>query len=474
MKTVILVGGSGNRLWPLSRRNYPKQFLKVDSVCSLFQETILRNQAVTEEFILVSGSKLGFTIENHLEEIGQMDCRMLLEKAGRNTAPAITMACLAAGPEEIVLVVPSDHKIIGIDSYKSAVAEALELAEQDQLVTFGIKPAGPNTGYGYIRHEGSRVLEFKEKPDARTAEEYVSSGEYLWNSGMFMFRSRVYLEELKRFRPDILDACEKVFSGIDMTPAVSDHGQGRRQTPFSAEPVQIDLSDVPAESIDFAVMEKSDRVRVVPAVFEWYDVGSFEAYGDFIVKDPDGNALDQNTLYRNCVNVLSINDAPDKLIVVNRLEDLVVVNSSDTVYISRAGYSHEIKEIIVENDKDERLNDYFSDTLRSHRPWGYYEVLLNEPGCKVKRLVVYPGRRLSLQKHEHRSEHWTVAGGEAFITVNDSSGTYACNQSVFIPKGALHRVENKTACELVIIETAIGRLVDESDIIRVEDDFGRT
>jgi len=457
MKTVVLVGGSGNRLWPLSRKNYPKQFLKVDSTFSLFQETILRNRSISDGFILISGSKYGFTIANHLDEIGQKDCRMILENIGRNTAPALALACLEAGPDELLLAAPSDHKIIGAAEYRDAVGKAAALAENGRIVTFGIAPSGPNTGYGYIGFDGDDVLSFKEKPDRPTAEEYVKSGAYLWNSGMFMFKSHVFLEELRKFRPDIYNACTEAYAR-----ASEKNGS-----------LQIDLSGVPAESVDYAILEKSDITSVVSAGFDWYDVGCFEAYGDFIVKDEAGNTLDQNAIYRNCRNVLAINDAPDKLIVANRLEDIVIVNSSDTVYVSRAGNSQDIKEIIAENEDSRKLNEYFSDTLRSHRPWGYYEVLLSEPGYKIKRIVIYPGRRISLQKHEFRSEHWTIAEGEAIVTVGDTIAIYKQNQNVYIPLGAVHRAENRMPGNLCIIETGIGDNVEESDVIRFEDDYGR-
>lgn len=457
MKCIILVGGSGNRLWPLSRKNYPKQFLKVQSDHSLFQETIIRNKPFVEEFLLVANEKFSFTILNHLDEIKQDRCEMLLEKNGRNTAPAIAMACLFAGLEELILVVPSDHKIIEGPLYNKAVEEAKVLAEQDYLVTFGIRASTPQTGYGYIKYIGNNVLEFKEKPDSETAEAYLQSGDYLWNSGMFLFRSRVLLEELKKFRPDIYESCLKVYKEM-----IKDKTE-----------LTMDLNAVPSESIDYAVLEKSDKVKVVPSDFEWFDVGSFEAYGDFVEKDGQENSIGQNALYRNSNNVLTINDSPDKLIVVNDLSDLVVVNTNDTVYISKMGTSQNIKEIVVANERDERYKDYFNDNLRSHRPWGYYEVLLSEPAYKIKRIVIYPGRRLSLQKHELRSEHWTIAEGSVVVTVGDETKVLEKNQGIYIPLGAVHRAENTTDANIAIIEVGIGERVFEEDIIRFEDDYNR-
>ncbi len=458
MKCIILAGGGGLRLWPLSRQKYPKQFLKIGTENTMFQETVRRNSAFSESFMVVTNDEFRFIVEQQMNWLEVDEYTSVLETVGRNTAPAITIAALLSDPEEILFVVPADAKIISGKEYEDAVNKAMDLAAEGNIVTFGITPSMPHTGYGYIKYEGADVKEFKEKPDLKTAEGYLAQGGYLWNSGMFMFRAGVFLEEMKKYRKDIYDAC------VELSQAL----EGSREILLPKEL----LEKIPAESVDYAVMEKSEKMKVVKSDFYWNDIGGFEALCQTMDKDGGQNSKHGNNIIMNeCGNVSVINEAQDRLVIVNHLQDAIVINTNDAVYITREGSSAEIKNIIEKNKQE--YGEFFDSTIRSYRPWGYYEVLINHPGYKVKKITVYPGKRLSLQKHFYRSEHWTVVEGIATITLGNNTSDYAANESAYIPIGEIHRVANNTERMLSIIEIALGEKVVEEDIVRFEDDYGR-
>lgn len=458
MKCVVLAGGAGLRLWPLSRNQYPKQFLKLEGENSLFVNTINRNKSILNDFMIITNDSYRFIAEKEISKIKDINYEFVYETIGKNTAPAIAISAMLSDPEEIIFVVASDAYIQDVDKYKEAVREAERLAYEGSIVTFGINPSFANTEYGYIKFNGNSVIEFKEKPDSITAKKYYDSGEYLWNSGMFMFKSRVLLEELKKYRKDIFDACNRIYE------IIKDKKNPTLPKDF--------MENVPSESIDYAVMEKSSLVKVVPAYFKWNDVGSLEAVSDIIEKYDGSNTFKgSNLIVNNCENTSIINETKNKLVVVNGLKDIVIANTNNAVYISKKGVSPQIKNII--NDNLDVYGEYFNENILNYRPWGYYEILENAKFYKVKSIVVYPGKRLSLQKHQYRSEHWVIVKGIANVTIGDVIKEYRINESVYIPIGEVHRLENKSEEILEIIEIATGSIISEDDIIRLDDDYGR-
>lgn len=346
-----------------------------------------------------------------------------------------------------------------LPAYEEAVHEAENLAAEGNIVTFGIRPQSPQTGYGYIRYSGHDVVSFKEKPDLVTAERYLQEGDYLWNSGMFMFKAGVILSEVETYRPDILKACRDMISHLDT----------------GEEPLSLpedDMLAIPSESIDYAVIEKSRIIKVVPSDFYWNDMGGLEAFIGISKPDTFDNRIrGANTIISGCHNVNVINDAENSLVVANDLDDVMITNTNNAVYVTRKGTSEKIKQII--GTYEDEYGRFFDENVRSYRPWGYYEVLVNASHYKVKLITVYPGKRLSLQRHFHRSEHWTIAQGVATITLGQETHEYQPNQSTYIPIGVLHRLGSDTDENLEIIEVSLGDILSEDDIERVEDDFVR-
>lgn len=458
MKCIVLAGGGGLRLWPLSRKGYPKQFLKLGGERTMFAESVYRNKIFCDDFILITNDSYRFIVENEINKLGLDKYEILLESVGRNTAPAIAIAAMLSDPDEILFVVPADAQIIGGKEYKRAVEMAEELAQEGNIVTFGIQPTFAHTGYGYIKYNGNDVLSFKEKPDQNTANEYFSSEDYLWNSGMFMFKSRVFLEELKKYGNTIFCSCQSLAAKIERNKIIT-------------IPKEYMLC-IPSESVDYAVMEKSDKIKVVKSNFYWNDVGSFEAIFESVNNGKMQKVVsNENIIINNCTNVNIFNDATDKLVIANDLSDTIIINTNDAVYVTKYGSSSKIKNIIEQNKKT--YGRYFDSTIKNYRPWGYYEVLINNPGYKVKKITLYPNKRLSLQKHFYRSEHWTIVDGIATITLGEKTKKYIENESAYIPIGQVHRLANETDSEISIIEVSIGERIDENDIVRLEDDFGR-
>jgi len=457
MTNIILCGGSGTRLWPISRTLMPKQFVKLFDDKSLFQLTVERNSQICDSQFIVSNQEQYFLAYDQLEEMQIEDSRYLLEPVGRNTAPAIALACMMLSPDEIVLVTPSDHLIKNEAVYRQVVDTAETMAKQGALVTFGITPAYPETGYGYIEANGENVISFTEKPDDITAKAYLEKGNYYWNSGMFCFQAGVFLEELQKHAPEIYVACE---SAVKSAVTVPENVLRIKEE---------DMEKIPSDSIDYAVMEKSDRVKVVPSDIDWSDLGSFDALYEELPKDNNGNTKIDKYVGIDSKNNLLIGH--NKKIATIDIEDLIIVDTPDALLISKKGSSQKVKQVV------EKLKAQKSDLTNVHtivhRPWGTYEVLLDNDKYKIKRIVVKPGKRLSLQKHFHRNEHWIVVSGTATVTVGEEVKLIRPNESTYIKMGEVHRLENEGKIPVVLIEAQVGEYTGEDDIVRIEDDFQR-
>jgi len=452
MTNIILCGGSGTRLWPISRTLMPKQFVKLFDNRSLFELTQERNSSICEELYIVSNAEQYFLAIDQLE----VEAKFLLEPIGRNTAPAIALACMDINSDEIVLVTPSDHLIKDKKAYQDAIQKANKLAKDDFLVTFGITPSYPETGFGYIEASKEDVKSFKEKPDLQTAKEYLEKGNYYWNSGMFCFKAGIFLEELKKHSPKIYLSCEKAYQ-----EAISSKDTLRVK--------HDDMLNIPEDSIDYAVMEKSDKVKVVPSDINWSDVGSFDALYKELPKEKNGNTKNNKHISIDSKNNLIISH--DRQISTIEIEDLIIIDTPDALLISKKGSSQKVKEV-VNKLKQQSLELTITHTL-THRPWGTYEVLLSHDNYKIKRIIVNPNKRLSLQKHYHRNEHWIVVSGTATVTVGEEVKLIRPNESTYIKMGEIHRLENKGKIPVVLIEAQVGEYTGEDDIIRIEDDFER-
>ena len=449
MTNIILCGGSGTRLWPLSRKLMPKQFLKLFSDKSLFQLTIERNKKVTTSNIVVSNEEQYFIALDQVEELEE-SAKFLLESVAKNTAPAIALACMELDSEDIVLVTPSDHLIKNEEEYKKVVNKAKELANKNYLVTFGIKPTEANTGYGYIEADGFDVIKFHEKPELKKAKEYLEKGNYYWNSGMFCFKAGVFLDELKEHSPEIYESVKEAYKNRK-----TDNNQTR--IPFEY------MEKIVEDSIDYAVMEKSKKVKVIPSDIDWNDVGSF----DSLV----GEIESQEAIEINSKNNFYYTDTKDKVIATIGLEDFVVVDTKDALLITKKNQTQKVKEIVNQlKQKNKELTELHT---KVHRPWGTYETLIDDNGYKIKRIVVKPGKRLSLQKHFHRNEHWIVVSGTAKVTVGKEEYLVRPNESTYIKMGEEHRLENPGKIPVVLIEAQVGEYTGEDDIIRLQDDFER-
>jgi len=454
MTNIILCGGSGTRLWPISRSLMPKQFVKLFDDKSLFQLTVERNAKVCENEFIISNTEQYFLALDQLEELGRKDSKYLLEPVGRNTAPAIALACLALDPQEIVLVTPSDHLIKDEKEYEKVLSKAKKLAQDNNLVTFGITPSFAETGFGYIESDGLSVKAFHEKPDLQTATSYLEAGNYYWNSGMFCFKAGVFLEELKKYSPNIYKTSKEALENVSQNNLIRIKHD--------------DMIKIDEDSIDYAVMEKSSKVKVIPSNIDWSDVGSFDALYEELPKDENNNTINENHISIDSKNNL-IYGTERKIATVD-VEDLIVVDSGDALLISKKGSSQKVKKVVAEIRKDTQLHNIH---LTAHRPWGTYTVLEDNPNYKIKRIVVEAGKRLSLQKHFHRNEHWIVVSGTATVTVEDKTFMLRANESTYIKMGDIHRLANDGKIPVVMIEAQIGDYLGEDDIVRIEDDFQR-
>jgi len=476
---VILSGGSGTRLWPLSREQYPKQLLQLTGQRSLLQETACRLEGfsgpavVAGEPIVVSNEEYRFITAEQMRSAGHPTRRILLEPAGRNTAPALTLAALQAqrdiGEDTLLLVMPADHVIKNIDAFHLAITTGLRAAGQGAMVTFGILPERAESGYGYIRAGAVEqpdihaIAAFVEKPDQHTAETYVSSGDYLWNSGLFLVSASSWLKAIDFFAPQIAAACRQAVDA-----AVQD-----------ADFIRIDADAFlrsPADSIDYAVMEKLVAApeagvapRVVPMSVGWSDVGAWDALWTLADKDENGNAVQGDGVFENSRNTLV--HASGRMVACLGVDDLVVVETADAVLVARRDRTQDVKNIVA------RLKAAGRAQVRTHRkihrPWGFYDSVDAGKRFQVKRIVVRPGASLSLQMHHHRAEHWIVVSGTAKVTRGEETFLLGENQSAYIPLGVMHRLENPGKVDLEIVEVQSGSYLGEDDIVRFQDTYGR-
>ena len=455
MTNIVLCGGSGTRLWPISRTLMPKQFVKLFDNKSLFQLTVERNSKVCDSQFIVSNAEQYFLALDQLEELNKTNNKYLLEPIGRNTAPAIALACMKLEYDELVLVTPSDHLIKDETEYKKVLEQAKELALKNNLVTFGITPTFAETGFGYIESVNTYdVKAFHEKPDFKTATSYLEAGNYYWNSGMFCFKAGVFLDELKKYSPSIYETSKLALDNANTDSIIRIKHD--------------DMLAIPEDSIDYAVMEKSKLVKVIPSNISWSDVGSFDALFEELPKDTNGNTVNPNHISIDSKNNLVF--GTERIISTIDVEDLIIVDSGDALLISKKGSSQKVKQVVAEIKKTTQLHNIH---LSAHRPWGTYTILEDTPGYKIKRIEVKPGKRLSLQKHFHRNEHWIVVSGTATVTVGNETRYVRPNESTYIKMGELHRLENEGKIPVVLIEAQVGEYTGEDDIVRIDDDFKR-
>jgi mannose-1-phosphate guanylyltransferase/mannose-6-phosphate isomerase len=460
---VILSGGSGTRLWPLSRESYPKQFLPLVEDISMLQATWRRVAPLAgRRPIVVANQEHRFMAAEQLREMGAEPSAILLEPVGRNTAPAIAVAALEAmrdGQDALLLVLPSDHVIRDEAAFHAVVRAALPAAREGRLVTFGIVPTAPETGYGYIQAaagEGVRaVAQFVEKPDRATAEAYLASGAYFWNSGMFLFRASRYLQELQRWQPAMLAACRQALD------------EARRDTDFVRLQAEH-FAACPSDSIDYAVMEKTDAAAVIALDAGWNDVGSWAALWEATAQDAEGNAHHGDVIALNCRNTYA---HASRLVAMIGLEDVVVVDTDDALLIAHRDQVQQVKDVVGKIKGSGRTHAVTH--RKVYRPWGAYDSIDNGERFQVKRITVKPGGALSLQMHHHRAEHWIVVSGTAKVTRGDETILLAENQSTYIPLGVVHRLENPGRLPLELIEVQSGAYLGEDDIVRFEDVYGR-
>ncbi len=467
---VIMAGGSGTRLWPLSRGNYPKQFLALTGAHSMLQQTLLRLAGIAHSApLLICNEDHRFIAAEQLRQLNIYDAAILLEPVGRNTAPAIALAALKAvqlGDDPILLVLAADHIIADTDAFQVAVQQAAQFANSGKLVTFGIVPTHAETGYGYIRRGGVAsdayfVKSFVEKPNAATAEQYLQTGEYYWNSGMFMFKASAYLQQLQTFRPDIYQACVAALT---------------EQTP-DMDFIRINKAAFiacPDDSIDYAIMEPltaigSDAVVVVPLDAGWNDVGGFAALWQVADKDQNGNVLQGDVLTENSQNCFVRSE--QQLIATVGVSDLVIISTKDAVLVAHKDQAQDVKAIVNQLKAAGRPEVTFHREV--YRPWGKYDSVDQGERFQVKRITVKPGAKLSVQMHHHRAEHWIVVSGTAKVTIDGVDRYLTENQSVYIPITAVHALENPGKVPLELIEVQSGSYLGEDDIVRFEDRYGR-
>jgi mannose-1-phosphate guanylyltransferase/mannose-6-phosphate isomerase len=466
---TILCGGVGSRLWPVSRDSHPKPFMRMADGQSMLQKAFLRAAALpgVEEILTVTNRELLFKAKDDFHEVNKtraLPISFLLEPVGRNTAAAIAAATLQVarthGNDAIVLVLAADHLITDQDAFIKAVASAIELAKEGKLVTFGIKPDTPETGYGYIEAEGNKVLRFVEKPSLQAAQEYVRSGRFLWNAGMFCFSAGTMLRAMEEHCPDILSATTKC---IEQSPTTK--GKGITQVELEPE----FFAQVPENSIDYAVMEKSTRVAVVPCSIGWSDIGSWSALSDLAKPDGDGNRIDGEAFLHDVANCYIKSNK--RVVGAVGVQNLVIVDTPDALLVADKSRTQDVKHLYAQLKA--QGHDAYKQHLTVHRPWGTYTVLEEGPRFKIKRVVVKPGESLSLQMHHHRSEHWIVVSGMAKVVNGERQMFVNVNESTYIPAGHKHRLENPGLLDLVLIEVQSGEYLGEDDIVRFEDIYGR-
>jgi len=467
---VILSGGIGSRLWPLSREHYPKQLLALVGEQTMLQNTVTRLENIPHLAppIIVCNEDHRFLVAEQLRCINIKPSAILLEPVGRNTAPAIAIAALSAlekDPEAVLLVLPADHLIQNVDVFQITVGKALSAAEQNLLVTFGIVPTKPETGYGYIKAgekigETStyKVAQFVEKPNIETATQYIETGDYFWNSGMFLFKAQRYLDELNNFEPKIFEVCKRAFDKLSLD--------------LNSDFVRVDeelFTSCISKSIDFAVMEKTANAAIMPLEAGWSDIGAWSALWEVSKQDNNGNIL-QGDIFTEQVRNCYLR-SENRLLAAIGIENLIVVETADAVLIAHKDQAQNVKNVVEFLKKTGRSEANLH--RKVFRPWGSYETIDNEPRFQVKKIMVNVGASLSLQMHHHRSEHWVIVKGTAKITRGDEQLLLTENQSTYIPLGIKHRLENPGKIPLEIIEIQAGSYLGEDDIIRFEDHYGR-
>jgi len=468
IQPVVLCGGSGSRLWPVSRETFPKQFISVTSERTLYQETLARLADVETLAppIIVSNEEFGFLVKDQAAEIGVKPTAIILEPHRRNTAPAIALAAIEAAavdPATVLLVLPSDHVLQDAEEFAAAIHSARQAAERGFLVTFGVEPTSPETGYGYIRCDDSlvasgfgRVARFIEKPDRETAERFLAEDGYYWNSGIFAFSADIILGALESYEPELLRACRKALAMGSFDGSV-------------IRPDGSSFAQAPDISIDYAVMERTNNAAVVPAKFGWSDVGSWTAVADLGTTDGDGNLAQGNVVLKDCQGTYVRGNG--RLVAAIGLTDHVVIDTEDAMLIAPRDRVQEVK-AVVERLKTDNVPQA-TEHKQVHRPWGTYKGIHLGAQHQVKHIVVKPGGKLSYQYHHHRAEHWVVVAGIAEVTVGEETKTLHANQSVFIPLGAAHRLHNPGNEPMHLIEVQFGDYLGEDDIVRLEDVYGR-
>ncbi len=465
---TILCGGAGSRLWPVSRELHPKPFIRLEDGQSLLQKAFLRGACLPNvaEVLTVTNRELYFKMDEEFTAINtnKLPTTFILEPFGRNTAAAIAMSALyiaaAYDDETLMLVLAADHLISDQEAFQSAVSKATELALKGQLVTFGIAPHEPNTGYGYIEASGDRVLRFVEKPTLELAETYLASGKFLWNSGMFLFTAKTILAAMEDCCPDILTAAKACFSASRTM-----HSDAAQQILLH----EASFGLIADDSIDYAVMEKAKKVSVVACDMGWTDVGSWTVLGDLIAPDPLGNRISGQVCLHDVTNCTISSDS--RLIGAVGLDHLLIIDTPDALLVADQARAQDVKHIYAQLKKED--HDVHKIHRTVHRPWGSYTILEESPSFKIKRIVVKPQASLSLQMHHHRSEHWIVVSGMAEVVNGEELFLVATNQSTYIPAGHKHRLRNPGVLDLVMIEVQSGQYLGEDDIVRFEDSYGR-
>ena len=466
---VVMAGGSGTRLWPLSRSGFPKQFLVLSGNTSLFQQAVARMQGLADAGtevappVVVGNEEHRFLVLDQLRELETPPSAVLLEPMGRNTAPAVTLAALQAlehGLDPVMVVVSADQTVTDGAAYTASLRRAVTAAAEGAITILGVTPDRPETGYGYIRADGVKVAQFVEKPDLATAEKYVAAGGYYWNAGMFVLRASVWMAALERFRPDIAGACRAAFA-VRTTDAAF------------VRPGKAEFAAVPSESVDYAVMERCPGVldiRMEPLAAGWNDLGAWDAVWQVLPKDARGNAHVGDAIISDSDNTLV--HATSRLVAVVGLKDVIVVETPDAVLVASREKSQDVKAIVNRLGSQKRGEQTLH--RKVHRPWGWYDSIDSGPRDQVKRIMVKPGAALSLQMHHHRAEHWIVVTGTAEVTVGTKVILLTENQSTYIPLGETHRLRNPGKVPLEIIEVQSGSYLGEDDIVRFEDTYGRT